>query len=140
MTRTRDAAFSALAGLNPLAPPTGMERDPAMAGAGEIATDARLARIMATPRPTVATGAPGTQVRHTTDLIARRRSRYGPLGLVASASIAALAVFLWVSPSAGAPASQADGGRSPIARTHLSTPASSASPLALSADPFDTVQ
>jgi hypothetical protein len=47
-----------------------------------------------------------------------RRSRYGAIGLVASAAIAVLASLLWASPSAGAPPDQAITAPAHVGQAH----------------------
>lgn len=123
MRNHTDAAFSALVGLDPLGGPRArparpeqpaLRRDPA-----EGSTDACIARIVATPRP-------GATARHTgrTRQWAvsphGRRSRYGALGLAASAAIAVITTLLWASPSAGAPPDQAVNVTAHIGQAHAS--------------------
>lgn len=102
MSRSTDAAFSALRELDPVAPTPGAV--PCRTSA-QASVEMQIARILALPdgQPPADT----TQgVRIWTDL--PPRSRYGTLGLVASAALAVIATLAWVSPSAGAPLHKAD--------------------------------
>jgi negative regulator of sigma E activity len=102
MSRSTNTAFSALRDLDPVAPTPGA----VPCGASvEASVEMQIARILASPdgQPP----ADNTQgVRKWTDL--PPRSRYGTLGLVASAALAVIATLVWVSPSAGAPLHNAD--------------------------------
>jgi hypothetical protein len=111
-----EAAFSALIGLDPLRGMPGAEpavspasvADPTGTGTD---TEVRIARIIATPRPTptpsASTEPPARRAPQWTTTAHRRRARYGAIGLVASAAVAAITTLLWASPSAGAPPDQA---------------------------------
>lgn len=119
MSKYTEAAFSALVGLDPLgwAPRPGqpaLRRDPA-----DRSTDAFLARIIATPRPR-ATAPPARRTRQWAVAPQGRRSRYGALGLAASAAIAVITTLLWASPSAGAPPDQAVNVTAHIGQAHAS--------------------
>jgi hypothetical protein len=110
VSKHTEAAFSALVGLDPLAGararpsrpgPPASRRDPA-----DMSTDASIARIIATPRPG-ATARHAGRTRGWAVAPQGRRSRYGALGLAASAAVAVVTTLLWASPSAGAPPDQA---------------------------------
>jgi hypothetical protein len=108
-TRT-EAAFSALVGLDPLRGVTGAEQATSRAYRADPTgtdTEACIARIMATSRTGAPTEPPDRRVPQWTATAHRRRARYGAIGLVASAAIAAITTLLWASPSAGAPPDQA---------------------------------
>ena len=114
MSARTDAAFSALMGLDPLR---------GVPGAGQAAsrtadltdtdtdtdTEACIARIVATPRlPGAMTEPPAARrAPQPTRTVHRRRARYGAIGLITSAAVAAITTLLWASPSAGAPPDQA---------------------------------
>ena len=64
-----------------------------------------------------------------------RRSRYGAIGLVASAAIAVMASLLWASPSAGAPPDQAITVPAQVGQAHslppsMTTPTDDLTPAA----------
>jgi hypothetical protein len=113
-----EAAFSALIGLDPLRGMPGAE--PAVSPASvadptgtdtDTDTEVCVARIIATPRPrprpNASTEPPARRAPQWTGRAHRRRARYGAIGLVASAAVAAITTLLWASPSAGAPPDQA---------------------------------
>jgi hypothetical protein len=102
-----EAAFSALAGLDPLRGVAGRGRPPVLAEPTDASTEACIARIIATPRAGTKTVGATQRVAQWTGVPHGRRSRYGAIGLVASAAIAVMASLLWASPSAGAPPDQA---------------------------------
>jgi hypothetical protein len=102
MSRSTNAAFSALRDLDPVAPTPGVVP---WRTSAEASVEMQIARILASPDGHLP--ADHTRgVRRWTDL--PPRSRYGTLGLVASASLAVIATLVWVSPSAGAPLHNAD--------------------------------
>jgi len=100
MSRSTNAAFSALRDLDPVTPAPGAV--PCRASA-EARVEMQIARILASPD--AQPSADDTQ-RKWTDL--PPHSRYGTLGLVASAALAVITTLVWVSPSAGAPLRNAD--------------------------------
>ena len=102
MSRSAKAAFSALRDLDPVAPTAGARarRRPADA---DVETE--IARILAWPGCQSSRGATHN-VGKWADLPSR--SRYGILGLVASAALTVIATLVWVSPSAGAPLHNAE--------------------------------
>jgi hypothetical protein len=102
-----EAAFSALAGLDPLRGVTGRGRPPSLDEPADARTEACIARIIATSRPGAITAGPTPRAPQWSLASHGRRSRYGAIGLVASAAIAVIASLLWASPSAGAPPDQA---------------------------------
>jgi hypothetical protein len=126
VSRHTEAAFSALVGLDPLAgararPPR--PGQPALRGdPADTSTDAYIARIIATPRPG-ATARPAGRTREWAVAPQGRRSRYGALGLAASAAVAVVTTLLWASPSAGAPPDQAVHAAAHIVQAHGSPPA-----------------
>ena len=86
MSARTESAFSALIGLDPLGGVSpGNPADP-------IDTDieARIARIVATPRHGTMTNPPARRAPQWTGAAPRRRVRYGAIGLVASAAIAVI--------------------------------------------------
>jgi hypothetical protein len=106
VTARTEAAFSALAGLDPLRGVAGQGR-PSLDEPGDARTEACIARIVATSRPGAMTPGPTPRAPQWSGVSHGRRSRYGAIGLVASAAIAVMASLLWASPSAGAPPDQA---------------------------------
>jgi ferric-dicitrate binding protein FerR (iron transport regulator) len=115
-----EAAFTALMGLDPLRGMPGAEQAASRAPQADPArtdTEARIARIIATPRPGTMTE-PAPRPPHWTATAHRRRARYGAIGLVASAAIAAITTLLWASPSAGAPPDQALTVPAQVAHVH----------------------
>jgi hypothetical protein len=101
-----DAAFAALVDLDPVRGALG----PSAESESEAAC---LARIIATSRSgpevtaRVKASTPPARRAPQWSTPARGRSRYGAIGLVASAAIAVIATVLWASPSAGSPPDQA---------------------------------
>ena len=123
MTRSSKAAFSALAGLDPLerVPRTG--RLASLRGPAMTSSDMLIARIIAVPRQgqgQISDNHAGSAPLQTGPPY-RDRSRYGARGLVASAAIAVIATLLWVSPSAGAPSDQAVDTYARVDQMHSST-------------------
>jgi hypothetical protein len=121
MSARTEAAFSALVGLDPLGggPASGQARartDPAHPIGTD--TEACIARIMATPRPGAMTEPPARPAPSWTGAAHRRRTRYGAIGLVASAAIAVITTLLWASPSAGAPPDQAVNVPAQVGQAH----------------------
>ena len=111
MSSRTEAAFAALVGLDPLrsALVPGVESE-----SESESEETCIARIIATPRSgatvttSVTTLAPPTRwAPQRTASPRRRRSRYGAIGIVASAAMAVIATVLWASPSAGSPPDQA---------------------------------
>jgi hypothetical protein len=94
--------FSVLVGLDPLGPTAEADRGAATlgVGVGGLNEADRIAHIISRPRyePT-----PARSTTRTLSPGARNRPhlRAGAVGLVASAAIAALAMLVWASPSAG---------------------------------------
>jgi hypothetical protein len=98
--------FSVLVGLDPLGPTAEADRGAATVGVGVgvgvggLNEADRIAHIISRPRyePT-----PARSTTRTLSPGARNRPhlRAGAVGLVASAAIAALAMLVWASPSAG---------------------------------------
>jgi len=120
-----EAAFAALIGLDPLGGVPGAEQVASRAHpADAIGTDteACIARIIATPRPGEMTGPPARHAPLWTKTAPRRRARYGAIGLVASAAIAAITTLLWASPSAGAPPDQAITVPAQVGQAHSPQP------------------
>ena len=123
MSARTEAAFSVLKGLDPVQGepvPAGDRRARPASPASEIDADACVARIIATPRrdaPAAAWSAP-----RWTGAAQQRRTRYGAIGLVASAAIAVITTLLWASPSAGAPPDQAINAPSPVGQVHSPPP------------------
>jgi len=121
-----EAAFSVLMGLDPVRVgpvPAGDGQAQPACSAGEIDadTEACIARIIATSRR----GAPAAPARpgsRWTGAAQLRRTRYGAIGLVASAAIAVITTLLWASPSAGAPPDQAITVPTPVSQVHSSRP------------------
>lgn len=118
MSARTEAAFSALAGLDPLRGVAGPGRPPSSAEPADARTEACIARIIATPRPGTMTAEPTQRAPQWTRTSHGRRSRYGAIGLVASAAIAVLASLLWASPSAGAPPDQAITAPAHVGQAH----------------------
>jgi hypothetical protein len=114
MSRSTEAAFSALKGLDPAEGATWLVRyhDPS-----EAAVEIEIERILALPRVTPAETSDSGHGRAWTEL--RHRPRYGRLGLIASAAIAVVATVVWVSPSAGAPLHSAEGGTPTVSPAHV---------------------
>jgi hypothetical protein len=105
-----EAAFAALVGLDPLGGGRGAEQAAWRAEpADHIDTDAEacIARIIATPRPGAVAEPAARRAPPWARAAPRRRTRYGAIGLVASAAIAVVTTMLWASPSAGAPPDRA---------------------------------
>jgi hypothetical protein len=112
MRRPTRTAISALTRLDPLRsadPGYGAPiHDPA-----EAIIELQIARILAMPRGDARIERRTFGLRMQT-AAHRNRPRYGAVGLVASAAIAVIATVLWVSPSAGAPTTQASRAPAPI--------------------------
>jgi hypothetical protein len=105
-----EAAFSALVRLDPLKGVPGAEQATSQAFRADptgTETEAYIARIIATSGTGASTEPPPRRVPQWTAKAHRRRVRYGAIGLVASAAIAAITTLLWASPSAGEPPDQA---------------------------------
>lgn len=107
MSARTEAAFSALAGLDPLRGVGGAGCPDSLTEPADTSTEACIARIIATPRPGAVTAGATQRAPQWARASHGRRSRYGAIGLVASAAIAVMASLLWASPSAGAPPDQA---------------------------------
>ena len=112
MSARTDAAFSALMGLDPLRGVPGAGQAASRAHLADPTytdtdTEASIARITATPRPRALTEPPARRAPQWTGTAHRRRARYGAIGLITSAAVAAITTLLWASPSAGAPPDQA---------------------------------
>jgi len=120
-TRT-EAAFSALVGLDPLGSVPGAEQAASRADPIGNDTEACIARIVATPRPGATTERPARRAPLWTGATHRRRTRYGAIGLVASAAIAVITTLLWASPSAGAPPDQAITVPAQVGQAHSPQP------------------
>jgi len=120
-TRT-EAAFSALVGLDPLGSAPGTEQVASRADPIGSDTEACIARIVATPGPRATTERPARRAPQWTAATRRRRTRYGAIGLVASAAIAVITTLLWASPSAGAPPDQAITVPAQVGQTHSPQP------------------
>jgi hypothetical protein len=107
VNRCADAAFSALAELDPIAAAQRTERVDPLTHSDDLRADRCVARIVAVPRPNP------QRIDHvSTDLrrsggSLRGRSPCSVIGLAISAAVAVAATLLWVSPSAGAPSQQA---------------------------------
>jgi hypothetical protein len=120
MSVQAETAFSVLAGLDPLR--GGPAREQMAVRAEEIeeiddAAQACLARIIATPRPGVA-AAPARRVPLRSGAAEGRRTRYGAIGLLASAAVAVITTMLWASPSAGSPPDQAVNAPTAVGQVH----------------------
>jgi hypothetical protein len=120
-----EAAFSSLIRLDPVGGGPGGERAASRAHPADPMgndTEARIARIIATPRSGAVTEQPARRAPHWTGTARRRRARYEAIGLVASAAIAVITTLLWASPSAGAPPDQAITVPAHAAQTHSLQP------------------
>jgi hypothetical protein len=119
-----EAAFSALSGLDPLGGLPGAQQAASRARPADPVghdTEARIARIIATPRSGTRES-PARRTPQWTGTAHRRRARYGAIGLLASAAIAVLTTLLWASPSAGAPPDQAITVPAQVGQTHSPQP------------------
>jgi hypothetical protein len=116
VNRSAEAAFSALRDLDPVAPTAGGWACRTSAHAN---VETEIARILARPEGHSSLGATHDGGRWADP---RSRSRYGTLGLVASAALTVIATLAWVSPSAGAPLHTADPASGQVVRIPASAP------------------
>jgi hypothetical protein len=115
-----EAAFSVLVELDPLRSVRFREQVPSRADLIDADAEVCLTRIIATPRPgaMAAAAAPAGREPQWTRAARRRRTRYGAIGLAASAAVAVITTLLWASPSAGAPPDQAINVPTSVGQVH----------------------
>ncbi len=118
MNGRTEAAFSVLVGLDPLRGVAAREQATSPADPLDADTEARLTRIIATPRPGAMAAAPARRAPKWKGVAQPRRTRYGAIGLVASAALAVITTLLWASPSAGAPPDQAINVPTQVSQVH----------------------
>jgi hypothetical protein len=119
VTARTEATFSVLVGLDPRGRVSGPEQGTSPADPIGADTEACIARIIATPRPGAVTAPPARRAPQWAT-VTHRRTRYGAVGLVASAAIAVITTLLWASPSAGAPPDQAVNVPAQVGPVHSS--------------------
>jgi hypothetical protein len=117
-----EAAFSVLVGLDPLRGVAAREQPTSPADPLDPEAVARLTRIIATPCPGATAAPPVRWVPKWKWEARRRRTRYGAIGLVASAALAVITTLLWASPSAGAPPDQAIVVPAQVSQVHSPAP------------------
>ena len=118
MNGRTEAAFSVLVGLDPLRGVAAREQATTPADSLDADTEARLTRIIATPRPGAMAAAAPRRAPKWNGATQQGRTRYGAIGLVASAAVAVVTTLLWASPSAGAPPDQAINVPAQISQVH----------------------
>ena len=119
MNGRTEAAFSVLVGLDPLRGVAAREQATSPADPLDADTEARLDahHRHATPRSD-GRRRPARRAPKWTGAAQRRRTRYGAIGLVASAAVAVITTLLWASPSAGAPPDQAINVPTQVGQVH----------------------
>jgi hypothetical protein len=114
-----EAAFSVLVELDPLRGVPARKQVPSRADLIDADAEVCLTRIIATPRPgAMAAAAAAGRAPQWTRAARRRRTRYGAIGLAASAAVAVITTLLWASPSAGAPPDQAINVPTSVGQVH----------------------
>ena len=118
MSGRTEAAFSVLVELDPLRGVPAREQVTSRADLIDGDAEVCLTRIIATPRAGAMAPPPARRAPQWTGAARRRRTRYGAIGLAASAAVAVVTTLLWASPSAGAPPDQAINVPASVGQVH----------------------